>query len=65
MSGIKLFDTFSQDPTYDRYDKRRLGLYLHIPFCRSKCAYCDFYSMVPQNDELVQRYVNALIAHMQ
>ena len=20
-----------------------LGLYLHIPFCRSKCAYCDFY----------------------
>ena len=23
---------------------RKLGLYLHIPFCRSKCAYCDFYS---------------------
>ena len=22
-----------------------LGLYLHIPFCRSKCAYCDFYSL--------------------
>lgn len=21
------------------------GLYIHIPFCRSKCAYCDFYSM--------------------
>ena len=21
------------------------GLYLHIPFCRSKCAYCDFYSV--------------------
>ncbi len=24
--------------------KKTLGLYLHIPFCLSKCAYCDFYS---------------------
>ena len=23
---------------------KNLGLYLHIPFCKSKCAYCDFYS---------------------
>lgn len=23
---------------------KKLGLYLHIPFCKSKCAYCDFYS---------------------
>ena len=22
-----------------------LGLYLHIPFCKQKCAYCDFYSL--------------------
>lgn len=22
-----------------------LGLYIHVPFCRSKCAYCDFYSV--------------------
>ena len=24
---------------------RPLGLYLHIPFCVKKCAYCDFYSI--------------------
>ena len=23
---------------------RPLGLYLHVPFCLSKCRYCDFYS---------------------
>ena len=22
-----------------------LGLYIHIPFCKSKCVYCDFYSL--------------------
>ena len=47
------------------YEKKRLGLYFHIPFCRSKCAYCDFFSIVPPNAELMERYVNALILHMQ
>ena len=46
-------------------DKRRLGVYLHIPFCISKCAYCDFYSYVPKNDNIYERYTNALISHME
>ena len=25
--------------------KQRLGIYIHIPFCASKCGYCDFYSL--------------------
>lgn len=32
-------------------DYKKLGLYLHIPFCKSKCAYCDFYS----SDKIVCR----------
>ena len=27
------------------FDMKELGLYIHIPFCASKCPYCDFYSM--------------------
>ena len=29
-----------------------LGLYVHIPFCRSKCDYCDFYSLAGQDDRM-------------
>ncbi|MEZ3591908.1 MAG: radical SAM family heme chaperone HemW [Muribaculaceae bacterium] len=36
------------------------GLYVHIPFCRSKCAYCDFYS-TPRMERM-EEYVDALIA---
>jgi oxygen-independent coproporphyrinogen-3 oxidase len=44
---------------------KRLGLYFHIPFCLSKCAYCDFFSFVPSNEELIGRYFDALIKHME
>lgn len=37
-----------------------LGLYLHIPFCKSKCAYCSFYSKPPANDDF-EAYIKALI----
>ena len=46
-------------------EKRRLGIYLHIPFCLSKCAYCDFYSYVPKNEQIYERYTDALISHME
>ncbi len=36
-----------------------IGLYLHIPFCRSKCPYCDFYSM-RGNDGEMDAYMCAL-----
>lgn len=37
------------------------GLYIHIPFCVSKCLYCDFYSIIAAPG-LVDKYVDALLA---
>lgn len=34
------------------------GIYIHIPFCKTRCIYCDFYSTT--NNELKQRYISAL-----
>ena len=36
------------------------GVYIHIPFCKRKCIYCDFYS-VCGDDKLYSDYVSALI----
>lgn len=40
-----------------------LGIYLHIPFCRRKCNYCDFLSFVP-SPETVTAYLEALKQEM-
>ena len=37
------------------------GIYLHIPFCKSRCSYCDFATDVYKNAETVERYVSALV----
>ncbi|MBR1690736.1 MAG: radical SAM family heme chaperone HemW [Oscillibacter sp.] len=44
-------------------DRRPLGLYLHVPFCRSKCVYCDFYSLAGREGQM-DDYADALCAHL-
>ncbi|MCD6112338.1 MAG: radical SAM family heme chaperone HemW [Bacteroidales bacterium] len=34
------------------------GIYIHIPFCRSKCIYCNFYSIAVKNQNVLERYKN-------
>ncbi len=36
-----------------------LGLYIHIPFCASKCDYCNFYSIMP-NGRIISDYIKAI-----
>ncbi len=42
----------------------RLGVYVHVPFCRSLCAYCDFPRTV-YRPHLARRYVDALIREIE
>ena len=39
--------------------KKEIGLYVHIPFCKQKCYYCDFVSFAGQ-EQMEEKYVNAL-----
>ncbi len=42
----------------DTASKEGIGVYIHVPFCASKCAYCDFYSRVRQDQK--EAYILAL-----
>ena len=44
--------------------KRELEIYIHIPFCVRKCAYCDFLSG-PADDKTIESYVEKLIEEIQ
>lgn len=45
-------------------NKTPLGIYIHVPFCRSKCQYCDFYSLTDKEDRLLDAYQDAVCTHI-
>ena len=45
-------------------NKTPLGIYIHIPFCKSKCEYCDFYSLGGNHEEHYAAYAEAVCRHI-
>ena len=44
--------------------KKELGIYIHIPFCKQKCYYCDFVSF-PDKINLQEKYIETLIKELE
>ena len=44
--------------------EKRLGVYIHIPFCASKCGYCDFCSLAGR-EKLMPHYQDAVLIQLQ
>ena len=43
---------------------KKIGVYIHIPFCKQKCYYCDFISF-PNIEKMQEKYVRALLKEIQ
>ncbi|MCX5779424.1 MAG: radical SAM family heme chaperone HemW [Firmicutes bacterium] len=42
-----------------------MGIYIHVPFCLHKCAYCDFYSVPMQDPEVLENYTRTVIKELE
>ena len=51
-------------PLFSRKKTTPLGIYIHVPFCRSKCQYCDFYSVTEKDDRLMESFLDAICDHI-
>ena len=42
----------------------KAGIYLHIPFCKTKCIYCDFYSVTKREDS-ISKFIDCLVKEIE
>lgn len=43
--------------------RKEIGIYVHIPFCKQKCSYCDFCSYA-EKEELISKYIKCLLTEI-
>ena len=57
----KISEIKSINKASEKYKQRNIGIYIHIPFCVSKCFYCDFVSFPGIKEEIKYLYVESLL----
>ena len=63
LKGVPM--EFFKKQTAVPQERKPLGIYVHVPFCRSKCEYCDFYSLGGGlNQESMDLYMQAVLTHI-
>ncbi len=58
-TAVPLRQVWSQE------DRSALFAYVHLPFCTMRCGFCNLFAMAQPHDDLVDRYVDAIVAQMQ
>jgi len=54
------FETLHQDSIDAAWDKRRLGIYVHLPYCRKRCTFCFYKVYTNRNAKPMDRYLEAV-----
>src|SRR6266496_2955833 len=54
------FETLRQDQTAAAFDKRRLGIYVHLPYCRKRCTFWFYKVYTNRNAKPMDRYLEAV-----
>lgn len=60
---MRLTQQLSPEAAWELSLNNPIGIYIHVPFCESKCAYCDFYSF-KANEETYENYKAVLCRHL-
>jgi len=53
------------DALWAGQDRSALFAYVHVPFCSMRCGFCNLFAMAQPQDDLVERYVDAVLRQMQ
>ncbi len=54
------FETLDRDNSDAAWGKRRLGLYVHLPYCRKRCTFCFYKVYTNRNAKPMDRYLEAV-----
>lgn len=59
----RAYGPLEEDSIKEAFDKlkgQEITLYIHIPFCSSKCGYCNLFSVIPWSGQVMESYIEAV-----
>src|SRR5215472_167049 len=58
------FETLKPEYIDAAWEKRRLGIYVHLPYCRKRCTFCFYKVYTNRNAKPMDRYLNAVFSEL-
>jgi oxygen-independent coproporphyrinogen III oxidase len=63
--GPNIFENSVFTKSFKETDIDSLGIYIHIPFCETKCTFCRYYSIIDSSDVVHTKYIEYIIKELQ